>query len=224
MKSSARQDNPLSKERIIEEAIAILDDAGEHSLTFRTLADRLSTGAGALYHYVDSKEALLSAATGKVIETSLTEQKTYHDAAFAIKETARTLWTAAEAHPWIGVRLLVDPTRTSIARIYEAVGSKLEVLGVPATEQFDVASAICNYILGNVTQQSSNARLSVALAQQGYDRKKYLEEMTKPWKELDKDEYPFMHSIIAQFPEHDDFKQYLSGIDLLLAGIEKNYS
>ncbi|WP_414940446.1 hypothetical protein [Amycolatopsis sp. cmx-11-51] len=39
----------LSRERIVEAAIALLDADGESGLTFKTLTERLTTGSGAIY-------------------------------------------------------------------------------------------------------------------------------------------------------------------------------
>ena len=46
---TAMRKNALSKQRIVEAAIEILDNEGESALTFRALATRLATGAGAIY-------------------------------------------------------------------------------------------------------------------------------------------------------------------------------
>src|ERR1700733_5580907 len=50
-----RRTDALSRERIVEAAIGILDTAGEGGLTFRALTARLATGAGAIYWHVASK-------------------------------------------------------------------------------------------------------------------------------------------------------------------------
>src|SRR5882672_2686691 len=62
-----RRADALSKERIVEAAIEILDADGESALTFCALAARLATGSGAIYWHVASKNDLLAAATGDVI-------------------------------------------------------------------------------------------------------------------------------------------------------------
>src|SRR5579859_7821537 len=46
-KRAERRTDALSKERIVEAAIEILDADGENALTFRALSARLATGAGA---------------------------------------------------------------------------------------------------------------------------------------------------------------------------------
>jgi len=58
-----RRADALSKERIVEAAIEILDASGERALTFRALAAHLATGSGAIYWHVADKNELLAAAT-----------------------------------------------------------------------------------------------------------------------------------------------------------------
>lgn len=222
-KPAPRRRDSLSRERIVDAAIAILDRDGEDALTFRGLAAHFSTGAGALYHYVAGKDELLSAATNRVITDCLSEAPEEPGPVGSVRGVAVSLWRASEAHPWLGSTLYDDPTRMTAAQIYEAIGSRLSALGVPPDEQFDVCAAIGSYIFGNISQQSANARLAKVLGQAGYDRESYLTEFVKVWRELDPGEYPFVHGILERFPTHDDEEQYLAGIDLLLAGISARY-
>jgi AcrR family transcriptional regulator len=50
---------PLSRERVLETAVALARRDGFESLTMRRLADELGVGAMTLYHYVPNKEKLL---------------------------------------------------------------------------------------------------------------------------------------------------------------------
>src|SRR3984957_395731 len=68
-----RRTDALSKERIVDAAIEILDAEGESALTFRALAGRLATGSGAIYWHVANKNDLLAAAAGGVIARVMTE-------------------------------------------------------------------------------------------------------------------------------------------------------
>lgn len=61
----------LSRERIVETAIELLDAGGEGALTVRALTERLSTGAGAIYHHVGNMNELGQAATETVIADAL---------------------------------------------------------------------------------------------------------------------------------------------------------
>ena len=63
---SARR--PLSKERIVEAAIAFIDAHGLPGLTMRRLGNELGVEAMALYRYVPGKEDLLDAVVDELIE------------------------------------------------------------------------------------------------------------------------------------------------------------
>nr|BFD87897.1 TetR/AcrR family transcriptional regulator [Streptomyces sp. Xyl84] len=69
---SQRRTEALSRERIVEAAVDLLDAAGENGLTFRALTERLATGPGAIYWHVANKEELLGAATEAVVTSALT--------------------------------------------------------------------------------------------------------------------------------------------------------
>lgn len=62
MSSPIRRDTPrlpLTRERIVDAAIGLVDDGGADALTMRAVADRLGTGAMSLYRHVDGREELL---------------------------------------------------------------------------------------------------------------------------------------------------------------------
>jgi AcrR family transcriptional regulator len=55
----ARPRASLTREAIVDAAVAILDEDGLDGLTMRAVADRLGSGAMSLYRHVESREALL---------------------------------------------------------------------------------------------------------------------------------------------------------------------
>ena len=100
-------------------------------------------------------------------------------------------------------------------RSSRGVGGQLQALGVPERAQFDCASALVNYILGLAGQYAAAARL----LPRDTDRSAFLATVAARWAQLDPAEYPFVHQVATQLPEHDDREQFLAGIDLILAGI-----
>ncbi|GAA1139607.1 MULTISPECIES: TetR/AcrR family transcriptional regulator [Streptomyces violaceusniger group] len=72
---SQRRTEALSRERIVEAAVELLDTAGEGGLTFRALTERLATGPGAIYWHVANKEELLDAATDGVVAAALAAER-----------------------------------------------------------------------------------------------------------------------------------------------------
>ena len=64
---------PLSRERVLQGAIALADEAGIGGLTMRKLAESLSVEAMSLYYHVANKEALLDGVADAVIAEIETE-------------------------------------------------------------------------------------------------------------------------------------------------------
>jgi len=211
-----RRAEALSKARIVEAAIDILDTEGESDLTFRVLSARLATGSGAIYWHVANKNDLLAATTDDVIARVMTEMVGGAAPAEAIRAIALGLFDAIDAHPWVGAQLAREPWQSAMLQIFESVGGQVQALGVAERAQFNAASALVNYILGCAGQNAANARL----APPETDRSTVLASVAARWARLDPTEYPFVRQVAAQLPDHDDREQFLAGIDLILAGIE----
>lgn len=212
---SDRRTDALSKERIVEAAIEILDNEGEGALTFRALAARLATGSGAIYWHVTNKNDLLAAATEQVIARVMTDVTGEPDPRETIRAVALGLYDTIDAHPWVGAQLAREPWQFAMLHIFEGIGGPLLTLGVPERAQFDSASALLSYILGVAGQNAANARLLPHVT----DRSAFLRSVAARWTELDAAKYPFVHRIAPQLSDHDDREQFLAGLDLILAGI-----
>jgi AcrR family transcriptional regulator len=210
-----RRADALSKERIVEAAIEILDADGESALTLRALTAGLATGSGAVYWHVASMNDLLAAAANGVIARAVTEVASGSEPREAIRAAALAVFDAIDARPWLGAQLSREPWQFAMHRIFESFGAQLQALGVPERAQFDAASALLNYVLGLAGQYAAAARL----IPHDTDRSDFLATVAARWTQLDPADYPFMRQMAAQLREHDDRDQFLVGIDLILAGI-----
>lgn len=217
-RNTDRREEALSRERIIDAAVEMLDAAGEGGLTFRALTAQLKTGPGAIYWHVANKGELLAAATEAVLAGALgpsTAPPAGDTPQEAVRAVALAVFDAIDAHPWIGTQLARVPSQPALLRIFERVGRQVQALGVPADAQFDSASALLNYMLGVAGQNAANARAQAP----GTDRAHVLRTLSAGWADLDPHEYPFTRNVAAQLRDHDDREQFLAGIDLILAGI-----
>ncbi len=211
---TARRADALSKARIVEAAIEILDAQGEAALTFRALAAHLATGSGAIYWHIADRNGLLAAATSDVLARALASVAEEEEPRAAIRAIALAVFDAIDAHPWAGAHLSREPWHSAVGEIFERVGGWLQPLGVPVDAQFDCASALTNYILGVAGQNAANARMLPG----GTDRKAWLEGMAAGWIQDDPGSRPFLRRVAAQLGEHDDRQQFVAGVDFILAG------
>jgi len=212
---NARRTDALSKQRIVEAAIEILDRDGEDALTFRALAAHLATGSGAIYWHVANKNDLLTAATDRVFFHAMADAAHQTRPRESIRAIALGVFDAIDAHPWVGAQLPREPW-SALLQLFERIGGQVQALGVFEAAQFNCASALVNYILGVAQQNAASARL--LLHETG--RTAFLEAVTARWTQHDRAAYPFVHQVATQLREHDDREQFLAGIDIFLAGVE----
>ena len=212
-----RREDSLSRERIIEASIELLDSSGESGLTFRALAERLATGPGAIYWHVENKSDLLSAACDAIVARTMDTPLPSATPREAIRALAQGMFDAIDDHPWVGSVLARDPGQLPMVRILERIGQQIRALDVPDDAQWATVSALLSYILGVSGQNAANAQIA---RERDADRAHFLDEVASVWSQLDPADYPFTRSVATQLRDHDDRVDFLAGIDLILLGIE----
>jgi AcrR family transcriptional regulator len=213
-----RREESLTRDRIIEASIELLDSSGESGLTFRALSERLATGPGAIYWHIANKSDLLAAACDAVVARTMNETVVTTPEA-TIRAVALGLFDVIDEHPWVGSALTSSPGLSPIVRILERVGQQIRAFGVPDEQQWASVGALMAYILGVSGQNAANGQLART---RGLDRSEFLEAVSTAWSQLDPQEYPFARSIARQIRDHDDRVDFLAGIDLILSGIKSS--
>jgi AcrR family transcriptional regulator len=216
-RSSQRREESLSRDRIIDASIELLDIRGEGGLTFRALSERLATGPGAIYWHIASKSDLLTAACDAIIARTMEACVAGAKPKVAIQALALGLFDAIDAHPWVGSALTSPAGLLPMVRILEPLGQQVRALGVPDKEQWATVSALLHFILGVGGQNAANGQLART---QGLDRSDFLETVATMWSQLDPQEYPFTRSLAGQVRAHDDRMDFLAGLNLILRGMD----
>jgi AcrR family transcriptional regulator len=215
-RGAQRREESLSRERIIEASIELLDSSGEEGLTFRALSEQLATGPGAIYWHIANKSDLLAAACDAVVARTINETVVTTPEA-TIRAVALGLFDVIDEHRWVGSVLTSIPGLSPIVRVLEPIGQQIHALGVPDDQQWAAVGALMAYILGVSRQNAANGQLA---RKRGLDRSDFLEAVSTAWSQLDPKEYPFARSVAGQIRDHDDRVDFLAGIDLILRGIE----
>jgi AcrR family transcriptional regulator len=210
-----RRGEALSRERIIDASIELLDRDGEDGLTFRALSERLSTGPGAIYWHIANKGDLLSAACSALVARAMNEVViTTPDA--TIRALALDLFDLIDAHPWVGSALAGPPGALPVVHIVERIGQQIRALRVPEEQQWDAVGTLMAFILGVSSQNAARRHLARV---QHSDRADFLDAVATAWSRLDASDYPFARSVAGRVRTHDDRADFLAGINLILAGI-----
>lgn len=214
--STPRREESLSRDRIIEAAIELLDSSGEGGLTFRSLSERLATGPGALYWHVANKDDLVSAACDAIVARTLADGAVSATPEHTLRELAGGLFDLIDLHPWVGSALAAAHGQLPIVRILERIGRQVRALGVPDAAQWATASVLLNYILGVGSQNAANGQFART---RGIDRDAFLAALSAKWLALDPEDFAFTRSFADRLPTHDDRADFQAGIDVILDGI-----
>ena len=209
-----------SLEAVVTEAVALLDEAGEPALTFRALAARLGGGVGSIYWYVDSKEELLDRAADHVMAGVLdeTDGLASEDPVDDLRTMAVTLFSAVVDRPWLGAYFMRNTdTQPHALRFFERTGQHVLRLDLSVKQSFDAVSALIGYVVGVAADLGQQPPPEVLAGE--VSRDEFVEAYAERWRALDPDEFPFLHTIVDEFADHDDTEQFLAGLDLLLAGL-----
>ncbi|WP_329318286.1 TetR/AcrR family transcriptional regulator C-terminal domain-containing protein [Streptomyces sp. NBC_01262] len=195
--------------------IDFLDARGESCLTFRSLALKLETGHGAIQWHVANKGELLAAANAKTLTRALATPAPGTPPRLAIHAVALGVFTAIEAHSWLGPQLFAVPWQPAMVQLWEQIGRPVEELGVAEDSLFTAVSTLVSYIVGVGSQNAANSRSPAA---QG-NRTDFLDAVAARWASLDPVEHSFVRRVAGQLRAHDDREEFLAGIDIILSGL-----
>ena len=212
-----RQGESLTRERVVEAAIELLDLGGEEGLTFRALSERLATGAGAIYWHIANKSDLLAAACDAVVERAIDGTALVTSPEEAIRAVALGIFDAIDEHPWVGSAITSSLAMSSVVCILEPLGQQVRALRVPDAQQWTAVSTLMAYILGVSKQNAANGHLART---RGLDRLDFLNTVAAAWSQLDHKQHPFVRSIAKRLPEHDDRVDFIAGVEVILKGID----
>lgn len=143
----------LTRDRIIQAAVEILDMRGQDGLTIRKLAEHLNAGAASLYWHVETRDDVLELALDSVLgEIPLPTEPLEWD-----KELVRFLTEWRQTllrHPWstslFGFRPLLGPNALARSEHLRATLARTELPEVDVTY---AGYTLSNFMLGSVATQ-----------------------------------------------------------------------
>ncbi|MCT9089827.1 TetR/AcrR family transcriptional regulator [Streptomyces sp. ASQP_92] len=208
-------------EAVLSEAVALLDEAGAPALTFRALAQRLGGGVASIYWYVASKEELLDRATDHVMAAALADIEALprtDDPIDDLRAMALTLFDAIVQRPWLGAYFMRNTdVQGNTLRVYERLGEQTLRLKLSARQRFHAVSAVVGCVVGSAVDLGQEAPQEILDGT--VNRDEFLGRYAKAWRQLDPEDFPFVHEIIDEFDGHDDIDQFRAALDLTLTGL-----
>lgn len=209
----ARRAEPLTRQRIVLEAAAIMDASGDGAaLTLRAIMSRLETGSGAIYHHVSNMDELRAAAADAILRPPLESADRATDPREHLRAASAVVFDAVVNHGWLGAQLARHPLQPAVVMIWTVIGRCLQRLDVHPDVAADAGSAIVAFILGSgIAQAAGPGRLDTA-AERTAQLDQIADQLTRSTTD------PLVGSIAEQLRDHDDRNQFLAGLDFLIRG------
>jgi AcrR family transcriptional regulator len=218
-----RQKEQLTRERIVAEAIALLDEEGMEALSMRTLGQRLGAGATSLYRHVANKDELIELVVDEVYG-ELEVPEVTHPASWrpALHITAHSLRAAGLRHMWL------MPVLGQVGLNYlgpNVVAKTTRGLAVLTTAGFDASeaamamSAVSSYVIG-VT--SAEAGWLMGLRRQGVDEREWYRTVGPQLVEsaIDPSLTELYLEELGKDPEQRRQEHFVYGLDLMLDSLQ----
>ena len=203
---------PLSKKRIISEALDIADVQGLAKLSMRKLGERLGVEAMSLYNHIKNKDALLREMQDEVVgRMAKPGDGPWRD---ELTKRAHTAHDVLMRHPWAARMILEsgDPGPNQLAYV-EATLACLIGAGFSYPEADHVWNTLDAYVFGFTIQ-----RLSFPFAPEDYAK-----EAAAYLDMIPREVFPHLRAMaeLVAAREHDGVQTLDFGLELLLDGFER---
>src|SRR6185503_928479 len=140
----------LSRERIVERALAIIDADGLEELSTRRLARDLAVRAPSLYNHFATKEEILDAAANAIMAGVDLSMFGREEWPVALARWARAYRAALVAHPNAVPLIARGPARRPAAlRLAETVFGALVDAGWPRRDATSIGAAMRYFVTGS---------------------------------------------------------------------------
>ncbi|MPZ71134.1 MAG: TetR family transcriptional regulator [Actinobacteria bacterium] len=215
MASRRRSRDPLTRERVLDTAVALADQSGIESLSMRKLAMELGFGAMALYKHVANKEDMLDAMVD-VIFNEMALPPTEVPWREAMRRRALSAREVLSRHPW-AIGLTDSRMKPGPANLHhhDAVLGCLRRAGFSVALAIHAYSTLDSYIYGFALQEQSLP----------FDNPDEVGDVAETMLEgFPVDTYPYLAETIVAHLNRADWEfgdEFERGLDLILDGLER---
>ena len=202
---------PLTRERILATALRLADASGLDALSMRRLATELGVDPMAIYHYLPSKDALLTGLVERVFAELRLPANPGGDWRARVRDWARAYHDLTLAHPRFVLHLVADPQRAAPAALAanEPLYAALEQAGFAPRPLLLAADSLVDYVNGCVLAVAAGALRDAG------ERQDLLALLARH----PADAYPTLRRVFGQLCDAELHGDFDFGLDALLAGL-----
>jgi TetR/AcrR family tetracycline transcriptional repressor len=208
----------VTRERIVQGALDVLEEQGFDGLTMRALADRLGIKAASLYNHINDKDELLALMADAICAgiPDLDRSRPWREQAETMaRQVRRTLMAHRD-----GARLLAatPPVGRHRIRLIEQILHALKGAGFSPSMIADGAFVMNSYVVGFVLDETLGVPRDAAAAA------RRREEAMRWFKLLPATEYPTLIALADKLIDSPADRRFELGLRALLDGLELRLS
>jgi AcrR family transcriptional regulator len=213
--NSTRPRGSLTREEIIKEALALLEEHGPGALSMRRLADRLGVAPTALYTHVRGKADLIDGLIDQVYAGLTLNPGSSGDWAQQLTTLSQDIRAYLLAHPAVVPYALQQPgLGPHSLRLGEAIYNVLRPAGFSDQAVVGTVYALLTYILGFVALEVPRAGTDPQTSDE------FVRRMWAFFTALPPGEFPHTVELAAQLARISTDDQFQFGIRTFLAGLQ----
>ena len=206
-------EEPLTRKRILEAALSLVDEEGIGALSMRRLAKELGIDPMAIYHHLPNKWALLSALIEEVFSKMRAPRPGKSgDWRERVRTWASAFRDVARAHPKLVPHLASYPEAAAEATLdsTEELYAAFEAAGMPPRQIVGAVGVVVDYLNGFALAEASGA-----LGDPDEQR-----EMMELLDARPRGELPVMRRTLGALSNEDLGTDFEFGLEVVLSGLE----
>jgi AcrR family transcriptional regulator len=208
---------PLTRQRVVAQALAVIAEEGVEALTMRTLAARLRVVPGALYRHVRNKEQLQDLVLDGVLAEVDCEVDRSLPWTEQVKLLAQRPRAVLEDHPGVaGLLKARDPLGPHSLVLAEAFLSALHAAGFG-----DHQAGLAYFLLVDYTVAVAVAASPTSVAARRVGDQATRQQLHEFFRTLPAERFPTLVALgeHAWLDNHDE--RFATGLDVLLDGLDR---
>jgi AcrR family transcriptional regulator len=207
----------LSRERIVDTALALLDESGYDALSMRRVAEALGTGAASLYAHVSGKEDLLDQMLDRLSGTVVIPDPDPERWQDQVKAAVTDIYRAYRAHPGLARATMGKvPTGPRTLVVIDRFLGLLRAGGLPDLVIAYAADILPLYATAYAFEEGIQAE---QMSEEEIAR--YYAQVGEYFRSLPAERFPHIHALsgVLAGPEEDPEARFRFGLEMLVTGI-----
>jgi TetR/AcrR family transcriptional regulator, tetracycline repressor protein len=202
----------LSRQRVLQTALAVVDRSGADALTMRSLADELGVAAMSLYNHVRGRDDLLDGLSEVLVDRIGAQPPGGEPPREALSRFAHGIRAVATAHPAAFQLVGMRPLRTRAALVpVETALAALRAWGLGGAEATNAYRALVSYARGFALAEIAGFTLESRTIRDS----SHIDPAALPPAE-----FPTVVELAPRLSARADDAAFEFGLDALLSGLE----